>query len=258
MLDVTFRSSVGKLNASYYHSRHINAPVAIVVNSSIIESETGKCVYDNANSKLVETFIANEFSTLKFNFRQEKVDKKDLDEDTINLLDLTAAIDWLHTKNIESKSYWICGIDTGAFAALQLVMRRPEIENYILVSPNIKRNDLSFIVPCSASGLLVRGSEDLRFLEEDCMNLREKLITKTESDIKCITIYKAERNYDTELNQLGSEIDNYIKRKVQQDYQNLKTININKRRRRKKRIQDMDDEKIIYVNPIKPLDIDDI
>lgn len=262
MLYITFKSTVGKLNAQYHHSKNVNAPVAIVVDSTCTDTDTGKNSFDEATNAIVDTFIENGFSTLKFNFRKEneteKNNKKDTDTETNNVLDLTAALDWLHSKNIESKSYWICGVDTGALSALQLVMRRPEIENYILVSPNLKKNDLGFMVPCVASGLLVRASEDLRFLEEDCVNLQEKLITKTESKILYTTIYKADRNYITELEQLKSEIDSHIKNKLKEDYQNFKSVSINKRRRRKKRIHDADEEKIIYVNPIKSLDIDDI
>lgn len=262
MLYITFKSTVGKLNALYHHSKNVNAPVAIVVDSHSIDTETNKSSFDDATNTIVDTFIENGFSTLKFNFRKEneieKNSKKDTDTEINNVLDLTAALDWLHSKNIESKSYWICGIDTGALPALQLVMRRPEIENYILVSPNLKKNDLGFMVPCVASGFLVRASEDLRFLEEDCVNLQEKLITKTESKISYTTIYKVDKNYITELDQLKNEIDNYIKNKLKEDYQNYKSVSINKRRRRKKRIHDTDEEKIVYINPIKSLDIDDI
>lgn len=259
MLYITFKSSLGKLNAMYHHSRNANAPVVVVVDSLSLDPVTNVNIFEESTRVITDTFIENGFSTLRFSFRQDNADdKKDTDKDTNNLLDLTAALDWLHTKNIESKSFWICGIDTGVINTLQLVMRRPEIENYILISPNIKKNDLSFIVPCAASGLLVRASEDLRFLEEDCINLQEKLITKTESKIKYLTIYKADRDYATELEQLKTEVGDYIKNKIKEDYQNLKSISINKRRRRKKRIHDSDEEKIIYVNPIKPLDIDDI
>lgn len=255
-MDITIKTSLGKLNCRYKHNADVNAPVAILVNSNAVDFENKKKMYSDTMNVLFEVFSEVGFSTLEFNFRQVKSDKKDLDEDSINLLDLTAILDWLHTKNIESKSFWVCGIDVGAYAALHLVMRRPEIDNYILFSPTIKVNDLNFIVPCSASGLLVRASEDLRFLEEDCISLQEKLATKTESSIKYMTIYGAERNFDTELVQLKNEIKNYIKNKTFEDYKNFKLIRSNKRRRRKKRLQD--EEKINCVNPIKSLGIENI
>ena len=258
MIKINLKTSVGKVECFYEHSNVVNAPVAIIINSNEVDPDTKKLKYEEAGNVITESFIENGFSTLLFTTVNEKGNKKDLDEDSINLLHLTSITDWLHTKNIESHNFWVCGIDNGSVAALELVMRRPEIENYILVSPNIKKNELSFVVPCAASGILVRASEDLRFLEEDCINLQEKLTTKTESKIKYMTIYDAERNFDTELEQLKKEIKNYVIEKMAGDYKNFKSISINKRRRRKKRHLDGDEEKIIYVNPIKPLDIDNI
>ena len=258
MLKLNLKTSIGKVNCVYFHSKSMNAPVAIVINSDVVDSTTKKLKYEPAIDTVVDVFIENGFSVLKFNLKDEKISKKDVEEESINLLNLTAVTDWLHTKNLESKSFWVCGIDNSAIAALELVMRRPEIENYILMSPNIKKNDLGFVVPCIASGMLVRASEDLRFVEEDCLNLQEKLTTKTETKIKYMTIYGAERDFGDELEQLKNSLKEYIKEKVEEDDKNSRTVSINKRRRRKKKNIDGEDEKIIYVNPIKPLDIDNI
>jgi alpha/beta superfamily hydrolase len=257
MTEVIFKTTLGKIKGLYSHNPSQNAPGAIVVNSDTINFETRERMYNVATSKLFEAFVENDFSILKFSFRRDKSDKKELDEETINLLDLTAALDWLHSKNIECKNFWVCGVDLGAITALQLVMRRPEIENYILLSPNIKKSDLNFIVPCSASGLIVRASEDLRFLDEDCLNLQEKLVTKTESKIKSLTISGAERNFETNPEQLKNEISVYIKEKMLEDYRTLRFKAANKKRRRKKRMPELDDDRVIYTNPIKPLNIDD-
>ena len=260
MIKINLKTSVGKVDCLYEHSNKLNAPLAIVINSNEVDSETKKLKYEDAANVIMESFIENGFSTIKFDMREEKSNnnKKDTEEDSTNLLHLTAIADWLHTKNIESHSFWVCGIDNGAITALELVMRRPEVENYMLMSPNVKKNDLSFVVPCTASGMLVRASEDLRFLEEDCINLQEKLTTKTESKIRYMTIYDAERNFDTELEQLKKEVKEYINEKLSEDYKVSRTISINKRRRRKKRHLENEEEKIIYINPIKPLDIDNI
>ncbi|MDR1499109.1 MAG: hypothetical protein LBS34_02370 [Rickettsiales bacterium] len=259
MSEINFRSTVGKLAGVYSHNVGNSAPAVLVVGSSIVSFEAKRKTYDGAMDKLFESFVESGFSVLRFNFRQISGDsrKDDLDEDAINLLDLTAALDWLHSKNLECRNFWVCAVDLGTLAALQLIMRRPEVENYILLSPNLKKNDLSFVVPCSASGLLVRASEDLRFLEEDCLILQEKLVTKTESKIKSITIHGAERNFETELQQFKTRVLEYITTKILDDRHNLGAMSANKRRRRKKR-PEAEEEKIIYMNPIKPLDIEEI
>lgn len=257
MLKLSLKTSIGKVNCSYFHSKNMNAPVVIVINSDVTDFEN-VLKYESASDVIVNCFLSNGFSVLKFNLNDVKITKKEVERESINLLNLTAIIDWLHTKNLESKSFWVCGIDNGAIPALELVMRRPEVENYILLSPSIRKNDLNFIVPCVASGMLVRASEDLRFLEEDCLSLQDKLTTKTETKIRYTTIYGAERDFKSELPQLEFELKSYIKEKMEEDEKNSRTISINKRRRRKKKNIDGEDEKIIYINPIKPLDIDNI
>ena len=129
----------------------------------------------------------------------------------------------------------------------------------MLLSPNMRKNDLGFVVPCSSSGVLVRASEDLKFLEEDCLNLQEKLTTKTESKIKYFTIYNAERDFDTELEQLSEETTKYIEEKMNSGANGFHgSFNTKRRRRRKKKASDVDEDKIVYVNPIKELDLDNI
>jgi alpha/beta superfamily hydrolase len=253
-MEVIVKTSVGKLDLIYHHSRIAVAPAVIVANSDGEEENK----YKRAVDSIFQTFVENNFSTLKFSFRKNKNISREYDVDSVNLLDLIGALEWLHNKNIECRSFWFAGIDIGAFYGLQLVMRRPEIDNYMLFSPNIRKNDLSFLVPCLSNGALVRASNDLKFVEEDCINLQERLMTKTESKIKYMTIYNSERNFDSELEQLRAQVSEYIKER-QEDGGKTLTDNVSaKKRKRKKKNQPLGEEKIIYVNPVKDLGFDNI
>jgi alpha/beta superfamily hydrolase len=230
------------------------APAVIVANSDM----EGEEKYQKATDAIYRSFVQNDFSTLRFNFRKNKNVSRELDADNVNLLDLIGALEWLHNKNIECKSFWFAGVDIGAFYGLQLVMRRPEIDNYMLFSPSIRKDELNFLVPCTSNGVLVRAGEDLRFLEEDCINLREKLITKTESKIKYFTIYNAERNFDGELDQLEKRVSEYIRERIDSGertpYDSLNA----RRKKRKRKVHVPDEEKVVYVNPVKDLGFDDV
>jgi alpha/beta superfamily hydrolase len=253
-MEVIVKTPNGKLDLIYHHSRMMLAPTVIVANSDGDE----EIKYAKAIDSIYESFVENNFSVLKFSFRKDKNVSKELDFNSVNLLDLIGALEWLHNKNIDCKSFWFAGIDIGAFYGLQLVMRRPEIDNYMLFSPTIRKDELNFLVPCTSCGVLVRASEDLRFLEEDCINLRERLITKTESKIKYFTIHGAERNFDDELGQLKNKVSEYIVERIKDDggalYENYGA----KRKKRKRKIQMKDEEKIVYINPIKDLGFGDI
>ena len=43
---------------------------------------------------------------------------------------------------------------------MQLLMRRPETDGFISVSPPTNTYDFSFLAPCPASGLILHGSAD--------------------------------------------------------------------------------------------------
>ncbi len=43
---------------------------------------------------------------------------------------------------------------------MQLLMRRPETDGFISVSPPTNVYDFSFLAPCPASGLILHGSND--------------------------------------------------------------------------------------------------
>ncbi len=43
---------------------------------------------------------------------------------------------------------------------MQLLMRRPEINGFISISPPANIHDFSFLAPCPSSGLVVHGDED--------------------------------------------------------------------------------------------------
>ncbi|MDR1425459.1 MAG: hypothetical protein LBI70_00475 [Rickettsiales bacterium] len=255
MSEIVFKGAQGKVDGFYRHSRNSSAPSVLLVSGGSDKTVKKNNSLSKTLGTVFDTFVKNDFSALKFDFVDHKVDRGELDNS--NLLDMTAALDWLHSKNIECRNFWVCGIDYGAFMALQLVMRRPELENYVLISPNMKKSDMSFIIPCSASGFIIRGSEDIKFNEEECLALQEKLLTKAESKIKCTTVYNAERDFAGRLEQLGGELSDYLEEKTTYDRRNLRQVTAGKRRR-KKRSSYSDDERPIYIDPIKTLGIRDV
>lgn len=256
MSDIVFKGAFGKVKGRYSHSKNSNAPAVLIV-ENISDSNKRSLNFSDLIDNVFNIFVKNDFSVLRFKLIGYDITDK-TEVENAYLLDMTAALDWIHNKNIECRSFWICGFDNSTSPVLQLVMRRPELENYVVFSPDIKKNDLSFIIPCSSSGLIVRASEDLKFTEDECIALQEKLITKADSKVKYLTLYKAERNFVNSFDELIVELSDYLQEKTAEDRRNFKHVTAGKRRRRKKKIQEQEEEKIVYINPIKSLDIDDI
>ncbi|MDR2077504.1 MAG: hypothetical protein LBP39_00895 [Rickettsiales bacterium] len=253
MSEIIFKGTFGKVEGFYSHNRNANSPSVLIVSNNRDKSTKKSQIFDKTVKLVFDIFVENDFSALRFDFMNHEVEKTEVD--TVNLLDVTIALDWLHNKNIECRNFWVCGVDQGALTSLQLAMRRPEVGNYVLVSPNVRKSDLNFIIPCSACGFIVRGSEDIRFSEDEWLVFQEKLVTKAESKVKCVTIYGAEMDFSGETKkQFKTELSNYLKEKVAVDRKNLKHVTAGKRRRRRKGSAYLEDEKIVYINPVKSLE----
>ena len=78
-------------------------------------------------------------------------------------------------QNQESSEYWICGISFGAWVGMQLLMRRPEIPKFILISPPVGKYDFNFLAPCPASGLVLTAEKDTLIEVESVKDIIKKL-----------------------------------------------------------------------------------
>ena len=47
-----------------------------------------------------------------------------------------------------------------AWVIMQLLMRRPEILKFVLVSPPVGKYDFNFLAPCPASGIVINADKD--------------------------------------------------------------------------------------------------
>jgi alpha/beta superfamily hydrolase len=100
------------------------------------------------------------FSTLRFNFRGVGRSQGSFDRGEGELSDAASALDWLQTYNPNAQFCWIAGFSFGAWIGMQLLMRRPEIESFIAVSPPANIYDFTFLAPCPSSGLVLQGDQD--------------------------------------------------------------------------------------------------
>ena len=63
-------------------------------------------------------------------------------------------------------------------------MRRPEIENFIAISPPADKYDFSFLAPCPVSGLIIQGDNDDIVNETDVALFANKLDSQRSINIK--------------------------------------------------------------------------
>ena len=209
--EIIFNGQAGKIEGKYHQNPDPQAPLALILHPHPLHGGTmnNKVVYN-----MFYTFVKNNFSVLRFNFRGVGKSTGIFDNGVGELMDAAAAMDWLQIQNPEASGYWISGFSFGAWIALQLLMRRPEVNGFIAVSPPANSYDFNFLSPCPAQGLIVQGTKDTVVSEEAVYNLYEKLEKQRDSNVEYVPVNNADHFFAGELDKLNEAIENYIKPRI--------------------------------------------
>ena len=124
MPDVIFNGPEGRLEGRYQHAKRDDAPVALILHP---HPQHGGTMNNKVVYSLYHSFSRRGFSTLRFNFRGVGRSQGAFDSGLGELSDAAAALDWMQGHNPNATGCWIAGFSFGAWIAMQLMMRRPEI-----------------------------------------------------------------------------------------------------------------------------------
>ncbi len=232
MPEVIIHGPAGRIEGRYHQSTNPKAPVALVLHPHPLHGGT---MNNKITYALHKAFVNNGFSVLRINFRGVGKSQGKFDNGAGELLDATAVMNWLHDQNMEASEYWIAGFSFGAWIALQAVMRRPELENYILVAPPATKYDFNFIVPCTSAGLIVQGGKDDITKEADSAKLAEKLAAREGAEVIYQSVHGADHFFKDNLKEFESIIDGHIKHRLVADSTKVRKVKRDRRRRRKKK-----------------------
>ena len=201
----------GRIQAKYFKSKQSGAPVAIVLQPHPQYGGTmnNRIVYEAYNS-----FYKKGFSVIRINFRG--VEKSDgvFDNGQGELSDAAAALDWIERENPGYSQCWVSGFSFGALICMQLIMRRPEVNKFIAISPQPNVYDFTFLAPCPISGLVVYGKKDELVSEESILNLKKRLSLQKNIEVKFNSITNANHFYKGKEKELSLQIEDYLSEKI--------------------------------------------
>ena len=129
------------------------------------------------------------------------------------LSDAAAALDWIERQNLDYSQCWVSGFSFGSLICMQLIMRRPEVNNFIAVSPQPNVYDFSFLAPCPTSGQVIYSENDElvtkdSIIELDNTNQKSKGVEVIFSKIK-----NSNHFFKNKEKELSLEIENISKKK---------------------------------------------
>ena len=122
---------------------------------------------DPVSIMLYQLFERHGFGVLRYNSRGVGRSQGVYDQGIGELEDAAYVLDYLENLSESPRYVWCAGYSFGAWITLQLLMRRPEIDGFLAISPPANHYDLSFLAPCPASGLIVAGDADSIASPED-------------------------------------------------------------------------------------------
>src|SRR6201995_2932035 len=149
--------AAGRIEGRYSQGKSETAPVALILHP---HPKAGGQMNNPVTGQLFHLFMKRGFSVLRFNFRGVGRSQGEFDAGIGELADAATALDWLQSNNPGASQTWVGGYSFGAYIGMQLLMRRPETDGFISVSPPANMYDFSFLAPCPAIGLFVHGASD--------------------------------------------------------------------------------------------------
>lgn len=159
---------------------------------------------------LYNAFMKRGCSVLRFNFRGVGRSQGRFDSGQGELSDAASALDWMQTYNPSASTCWIGGYSFGAWIAMQLMMRRPEITGFISVSPPANTYDFSFLAPCPASGMILHGTQDEVVPSASVDKLSQKLSSQKNIVIDYRQIPGCDHFYRDHMPQLSRHVEDYL------------------------------------------------
>ena len=207
MTEVIFNGPDGRLEGRYHQSKKPDAPIAIVLHPHPLHG-------GNMNNRVVfimfNNFVERGFSVLRFNFRGVGRSQGAFDNGVGELSDAAYAFDWMQQFNSNSPFCWIGGYSFGALISMQLMMRRPEIEGFVSISPPAGTEDFSFLAPCPSSGLIIHGDTDAHIPLDAVKKLAQRLDGQKNISVNLSIVKGADHFYKDNMDNLSKEVASYL------------------------------------------------
>ena len=197
----------GRLEAKYFKSKKNTSPIALILHP---HPQYGGTMNNKVVVEIFNSFMDNEFSVCRVNFRGVGKSDGEFDNGQGELADAAAALDWIERENFDNSQCWIAGFSFGSLIAMQLLMRRPEINRFVIISPQPNVYDFSFLSPCPTSGMIVQGKKDELVPSQSMHELKNRLSSQKGIDIKFDQVQDANHFFSKSELSLKKTLNKYI------------------------------------------------
>lgn len=206
MPEVMLSGPEGRIEARYHPGKK-GGPIALILHPNPAQGGT---MHNKVAYELYRTFAQMGFGVMRFNFRGVGRSQGSFSDGDGELNDASACLNWLHAQNFDPSSCWVAGFSFGAWVGMHLLMRRPEITNFVAVSPPANLYDFGFLAPCPAPGLIIQGGQDVIVPKESVVQLANRLSRQKSADIELQMIRGAGHFFEENLEDVSKLVKNYV------------------------------------------------
>ena len=210
-LEIFIPGPSGRLEGKYFKNNKAGSPVAIVLQP---HPQYGGTMNNRIVQLMYNIFLENGFSVIKINFRGVGKSDGEFDNGQGELADAAAALDWLERENFDNSQCWVSGFSFGSLIAMQLLMRRPEINRFIAISPQPNVYDFSFLSPWPTSGIMIYGKKDELGPIENINELNKRLSEQKGIKVEFESIQDANHFFSKNDSALIKSLNRYIKKEI--------------------------------------------
>ena len=211
IIEIFIPGPVGRLDAKYYKSKKSTSPIALILHP---HPQYGGTMNNTVVVDTFNTFMENNFSVCRFNFRGVGKSDGKFDNGQGELADAAAALDWLERENFDNSQCWIAGFSFGALIAMQLLMRRPEINRFVCISPQPNVYDFTFLSPCPSSGMMIYGKKDELVPLQSIDELNQRLSAQKGIKVEFESINSANHFFKNADQPLKKTLNKYIEKEI--------------------------------------------
>ena len=115
--EVFIPGPAGRLEAKYFKSKKNTSPIALILQP---HPQYGGTMNNKVVVDAFHTFMDNNFSVCRVNFRGVGKSDGEFDNGQGELADAAATLDWLEKENFENSQCWISGFSFGSLIAIHL------------------------------------------------------------------------------------------------------------------------------------------
>jgi alpha/beta superfamily hydrolase len=220
MTDAVINGPDGRIEAKYHNAKDASAPVALILHP---HPEHGGNMNNKVTYALYKSFVNSGFKAVRFNFRGVGKSEGKFGDGEGELADAACVLDWVQASSPHATSFWIAGFSFGAWIAMQLLMRRPELDGFIAVSPPANLYNFEFLAPCPVSGLMIQGDQDQIVDKDSVVMLADRLSAQRGIAVSKAIINGADHFFTDKLDMVLAATSQYISAYVGRD--RLKTFN---------------------------------